>query len=644
MLRRRLSRLLVVASLMLALLVTTALPGSGQVPDLGDLPDLDDLTGQLGDIEGLDVLDPVLDPVTQIIEELTSHIDELLADVPVLNALALQGEDAIDAAVAFSQATFADGASTAILSREDLFADAFSSGAFQGVNDAPLLLTDSDDLDPRTGMELQRLGMDAITILGGETALHPLVVQKLEIAGLEVNRVGGPTRVETAVEAAQATNPGATTALLVRAYPDAGMPDSQAYADLLAAGPFAAENGWPILMTTSDVLHGAVADYLAGSAIDNVIVIGGTGAVSQPVEDAVAAMGLGVARIAGANRFDTAVAIANARGFGSSADADQIVLAESGSRDDVWAPGFASTAYGDTNAAPVLLTDGPTIPAETLEFIAAGLADVPVGPLVDDLLGGADLLGGLDALPVRQLDGVPVLGDVLGQIPGGDVLGDVLGEDLLGGLLEEVTSGEVITDLTGNLLDGGAAVVCASFVDPIACTAAALLMIGDVAGAAQLVDGLLQTVLTLPFIGDLLTQLGLADLLPTDLQALVDQLLVLGVEDLTGLLAAIAGGDTAAVEEVLTGLLGGLLGEDALPGLDGLSLDELLGGLLGGAEGLPLEDNPLTDILDDVLGGGGDTDVVGDILGGLGGGGDDAGDVLDDLLGGLGGGGGLLGG
>ncbi len=691
MFRRRPTRLLLSAAVLLTLVLATALPGQGQeIPSLDDLPTLDDLVGELGDIEGLDPLDPVLGEVTTVIQTLTSQITDVLADVPVLNALALQGEDAIDAAVAFSQATFGEGATTAILSREDLFADAFSSGAFQGVNDAPLLLTDSDDLDPRTGLELQRLGMDAITILGGETALHPLVVQKLEIAGLDVNRVGGPTRVETSVEAAQAILPAATTAVLVRAYPDAGMPDSQAYADLLAAGPFAAENGWPILMTTSDVLHGAVAEHLDNGVIENVIIVGGTGAVSQAVEDSVTALGLGVARISGDNRYATAVAIANARGFGSSADADQIVLAESGSRDDVWAPGFASTAYGDANNAPVLLTDGATIPTETLEFITAGLADVPVGPLVDDLLGGVDLLDGVtdllpgtDALGVRQLgapdvtdvldglDGiVPELDDVLGQVPGGDVLGEVLGDVVLGDLLTDITDVTTVTDLAGNLLDGGSAVICASFVDPVACNAVALLMIGDLAGASQLIDNLLTTILTLPFIGELLTQLGLAELLPANLQALVDQLLGLGVEDITDLLGAIAAGDLGVVEDLLTDVLGGVLGEAAIPGLEDLDLDQLLGGLLGGGAGLPTEDNPLGGIIDDVLAGDPDLidpDIIDDVLGGvtgglLGGGSGDGsgdagsgdgsgdggsgdgggiGDLVDDLIGG---GGGLLGG
>lgn len=494
-------RALLPATLVMALLAALVLPaGAQEVPDPGDaLPGLGEILQTVGDIEGLAPLDPVLNPVSELVITLENLITDALADVPLINTLALRGEDAVDAGIAFSQATFPDGATTAILSREDLFADGFSSGGFQGAFDAPLLFTGSADLDQRTGFELLRLGMDAVTILGGEDALSPVVVNKLEAAGLAVSRVGGPTRVETAVEAAGVTAPAATTAVLTRAYPDAGMPDSQAYADLLAAGPYAAANGWPILMTPSDALHPAVAAHLAEGFTD-VVVIGGEGAVSPAVESELSGMGLGVTRIAGDNRFATAVAIAEARGFATSADPGAIVLAEQGGRDDVWAPGFASSAFGDANTAPVLLTDGATIPTETLEFVLAGVPQ--------------------------------------------------------------------------NLTDGGPAVVCASFVDDIACQAVGLLLIGNLTDALDLIGGILTD---LPLIGDILAALGLEGLLPGELQDLVDGLLEAGADpaQLTDLLGALAGGDADA----LTGAL------EAVADAGGVPVEDLLGGLGGGGGG-----------------------------------------------------------
>lgn len=517
------ARALLTALLALIVFASTAIPTGAQTTDVAQ-----QLVEEVSDIEGLEPLDPVLGPVTDLILTLTDAIDDVLAQVPLVNTLQLGGDDAVDAGIAFSQVTFPDGANTAIISREDLFADAFSSGGFQGRFDAPLLFTDADDLDRRTAGELQRLGMDTVAILGGEDALHPIVVSKLQSAGLDVIRIGGPTRVETAVEAAKATSPDATHAVLVRAYPDEGQPDSQAYADLLSAGPFAAENGWPILMTTSDSLHPAVAEHLSG--FDAVTIIGGTSAVAQGVEDTLATDGVTVDRIAGDNRFATAVALAEARGFNNAASADRLVIAEQGGRDDVWAPGFASTSQAKQNQAPVLLTDGATIPAETMAFLTDGLAD--------------------------------------------------------------------------NLLDGGPAVICASFVDPIACQAVGALMSLNLG----LVQDLLGTLEGIPVLGDLIAQLGLAGLLDEQLATLIELLegAEVSPDQIAEILGALGTADPAEAQAILDGLASGL----------DLSVDDLTDVLSGD---VPVED---------VLGG-----AVGDVLGGLDGGGTDtpADDVTDPV-------------
>lgn len=407
--------------------VTDALPI--EVPGVGEIADLEDLV----DLPGLDLADPILDTVTDVIDSIADLVDDVLGLTPLPNLLALQGEDAVDAAIAFSQATYTES-DTAILARDDLFPDALTTGALQGALDAPLLLTPSADLDRRTATELVRLGVEHLVIVGGEDAIHRFVIQKLEIAGVTVTRLGGPTRIETAANAAGATAPDATTAMMTRAYSSTG--DSQAYADLLAVSPWAAENGWPVLLTQTDVLTSTARDYLAGSAIREIVVIGGTSAVSQAVEDELATMGITVRRVAGDTRYGTAVAIAGERGYNDSSDPDRLILAEGAStRDDVWAPGFAAAAHASQHSAPVLLTNGASIPPETLAFITAGIAD--------------------------------------------------------------------------NLLDGGPATLCASFVNPIACEAAALLLIGNITGA---LEDLGLGLVDIPDLVQLLEDLGLGDL------------------------------------------------------------------------------------------------------------------------------------
>ncbi len=475
-----------------------AMPAGAQDVPVPDITTIDELI----DLPGLDLADPVLDATSGVIDQLSSLVDEVLALTPLPNLLSLQGDDAIDAAVAFSQATY-ESSNTALLARDDLFADALTTGALQGIYDAPLLLTSSGDLDRRTAQELVRLGARNLVVVGGEDAINPLVLQKLDIAGIQVTRVGGATRIETAADAAGQTAPDATTAVLTRAY-SASDDDSQAYADLLAVSPWAAQNGWPVLLTQTEVLTSSARERIAASSLQEIVIIGGTGAVSQAVQDELETMGLTVRRVSGDTRYGTAVAIANERGFADSGDTDRLVLAEgTASRDDVWAPGFAAAAHAARNNAPILLTNEAALPAETLQFITDGTAD--------------------------------------------------------------------------NLLDGGPATVCASFVNPIACEAAGLLLLGNLTDGLSLLD---LSLLDVADLARLLESLGLGDL-----AALLDALD--GTVD--GVIDAITAGDVEALVEILStstapieGIVAGIVGSDAPIDAPIETIEDVVDGIVGG--------------------------------------------------------------
>ena len=65
-----------------------------------------------------------------------------------------------------------------------------------------------------------------------------------------------------------------------------------------------------------------VASYLVSVGTEHVVVMGGTGALHQDVEDALTALGVEVTRLAGTSRYDTAVLAAElvAGQYGGSAD------------------------------------------------------------------------------------------------------------------------------------------------------------------------------------------------------------------------------------------------------------------------------------------------------------------------------------
>ena len=88
------------------------------------------------------------------------------------------------------------------------------------------------------------------------------------------------------------------------------------YPDALAGVPLAAKVGGPLLLTSSNSLSAAVRAEIvrvlpAGAPV---YILGGTSAVSAAVETTITGLGFVVHRLAGANRFATAVAVAGALG------------------------------------------------------------------------------------------------------------------------------------------------------------------------------------------------------------------------------------------------------------------------------------------------------------------------------------------
>ncbi|WP_170128096.1 cell wall-binding repeat-containing protein [Euzebya rosea] len=448
------------------LAMAMTLPAQSQIPGLDDLP-----------VAPPGVIGAILDPLEDVIETITDPLGDALGDVPFDNAVRLDANDAVEASIALSRITF-DSANLVMIGRDDVFADSLSSVASQGIAGAPLLLTQTDDLDLRIADELTRLGATEILLLGSEDAISPDLESKF-VANFgedNVSRVGGPSRVETAAMLAEHVAPNADTALLMRAYPDEGTDQSQAYADALGAGPLGSSMEYPALLTTTGYLHPAAEAYFEDSGVEEVVIVGGEAAIAPEVADTLTDMGITVTRVAGENRYGTAIEIARFMGFLDAADTSRLILTEAGSVEEpLWSAGFSAAAHGAVYEAPVILADGPLLPPETIAYLGDGLLsnalrlnNLPLicNSFVDFLAcetAALLMLGLLDE--VNELTG-GVLEDVLGPVF--DQLLDLLegiipGSDgtspgLLGAILsiigvdgdEETPAGEDGTDCDGD--------------------------------------------------------------------------------------------------------------------------------------------------------------------------------------------------
>lgn len=328
--------------------------------------------GACGDTEGLQPFhDGGLGRVTPTLVQLVARAQLGDGTTPRLSVAAdtiVQADDAVGTAVALSRIAApvgADGA-TVLVARDDVLADALAGGLAQGAWDAPLLLTGGESLDPRVAEEVTRIGAERAVLLGGEAALSAAVADDLADLGLDVERIGGSDRVATALALADAIAGEVDQVLLVRAGA-AGGDATQAFADAIGAGALAADHHAPILLTDGAALDPRVAAWIEGRGIEEAVLVGGESALELPVAQAVVEAGIGIRRLAGAERAETATLVDRTRGVPSAAHADVIVLVDGREAAD----GLTAALLAHRSGAPIVLADGDTLPVATRSLLTA---------------------------------------------------------------------------------------------------------------------------------------------------------------------------------------------------------------------------------------------------------------------------------
>jgi putative cell wall-binding protein len=272
----------------------------------------------------------------------------------------LAGPSRIDTAVAISQYAFPGGADRAFLARADVFADALAAGALTG---GPVLLVPQCGSVPRSvADEIERLDPAEVLALGGGAAVCDDLLAAAA-RGRSRGRLAGTSRFTTAVEISREQFPDGATEVYIA--------DAQDSPDAVAAGALTAG---PILLVPGDgAVPSEVSAEIARLDPRRVIALGGTAVVSARVlQDAAAGRATG--RLAGSNRFETAVGIS---GHEFPDGAVEVYLA----RGDVFADAVAA---GSLTLGPVLL-----VPLAD-DLLAAVAAEIErLGPERVVGLGGA---------------------------------------------------------------------------------------------------------------------------------------------------------------------------------------------------------------------------------------------------------------
>lgn len=259
------------------------------------------------------------------------------------------GADRFQTAVALSAAQFPAGTADVWLATGDDFPDGLAASAIAGDRRGPVLLTPGNRLPDDVAAELARLAPSNVWITGGTGVVTEEVVTtiKATLPSATVERVAGADRFGTAAALSARFFDSADAAFVVTGlnFPDA-----------LAVGPAAALEDAPTLLVTANTVPAATATELARLRPSVVYVVGGADVVGDTVASRIRSITGGeVVRVAGADRFATAAAVAD-RFF--RATTASVVLASGLNFPD----GLSAGAVAGASGSPLLLADANPAP------------------------------------------------------------------------------------------------------------------------------------------------------------------------------------------------------------------------------------------------------------------------------------------
>ncbi|MGG4169038.1 cell wall-binding repeat-containing protein [Rossellomorea vietnamensis] len=212
------------------------------------------------------------------------------------NVYRIYGNDRYETAIEISKAGWPDGSDTVVLARDTTFPDALAGAPFAYQEDAPILLNPKGSLNNKVKERIKELGAKKVVILGGEGAISGEVARELRKNGLDVQRIGGETRYETA----------ANIAKQLGNYKQAVIAYGGNFPDALSIAPYAASKGIPILLSPKQEL--AIETKEALKSVTDTIIVGGKAVISEQVEKQLAKKN--PYRISGIDRYETSVNIA----------------------------------------------------------------------------------------------------------------------------------------------------------------------------------------------------------------------------------------------------------------------------------------------------------------------------------------------
>lgn len=290
----------------------------------------------------------------------------------MMNVSRVAGRDRYSTSVAVSQREFPGTAPVVYIASGANYPDALSAGPAAAKSGGPLLLSTPTALTGDVVAEVQRLKPSRIVVVGGVASVSNAVIGQLTSAAPDatVTRVAGDDRFLTSRAVVSGAFSTASTVYLA---------SGSNFPDALSAGAAAGAKGAPILLVdgAAGSVDPATAALLTTLKAKNVELVGGTAAVSAGVASSLTQAGYAVSRLAGSDRYATALAVnGNAYSHASTA-----VIATGFGFPDA----LSATSWAGTTSSPLYLAPGSCVPRGVLSDLGRlGVAAVTLigGPVV----------------------------------------------------------------------------------------------------------------------------------------------------------------------------------------------------------------------------------------------------------------------
>ncbi|WP_315121482.1 cell wall-binding repeat-containing protein [uncultured Clostridium sp.] len=247
------------------------------------------------------------------------------------------------------------------------FPDAVAAAPLAKKYNAPILLTNKNTLNMYTSVELKRLGVKNVFLVGQKGVVSQNVEDGLKAMGIKTTRIGGNNRYETSLEVAKKLGKPKQIAIVNGSY----------FEDAVSMAPIAAIKEMPILMVGKDTVNSEVMKYInSNKNAEQIYVIGGEDIISSKVFSGIPK----ATRIGSGDKYQRNIDIINY--FRNEMNMDNLFLASGRS--------YADALTGSTLAALdngfILLGDLP-LPNSTNKFLSSEV----INNLT--ILGGPSIIG-----------------------------------------------------------------------------------------------------------------------------------------------------------------------------------------------------------------------------------------------------------